>query len=116
MHAPRYGAPIVFTRFCSPPVKSRTALMAPKIRPLLLGEAIVPNRLDVFWSLSPDQELSSVPILAFLVLGAEVGPILIDCGMRDPCRATDIHKLGPHTVASDQTLAVQLEKHGVSVE
>jgi hypothetical protein len=32
-----------------------------RIRPLLLGEAEVPNVLDVFWSLSTDRGRSSVP-------------------------------------------------------
>jgi hypothetical protein len=55
-----------------------------RIRPLLLGEAEVPNVLDVFWSLSADHGRSSVPILGFLILGAEQSPIVVDCGMRDP--------------------------------
>jgi glyoxylase-like metal-dependent hydrolase (beta-lactamase superfamily II) len=84
-----------------------------RIRPLLLGEAEVPNVLDVFWSLSTDRGRSSVPILGFLILGAEEGPIVVDCGMRDPKRAVDIHRLGPHTCVPEQTLSAQLALHGV---
>ena len=87
-----------------------------QIRPLLLGEAIVPNVLDVFWGLSTDLGKSSVPILAFLILGAKAGPIVVDCGMRDPRRAVEIFKLGPHTVSDDQTLVHQLGKHGLRVD
>jgi hypothetical protein len=36
-----------------------------RITPLLLGDAVVPDILDVFWSLSKDTGRSSVPILAF---------------------------------------------------
>lgn len=86
------------------------------IRPLLLGEAIVPNILDVFWSLSMDPGHSSVPILAFLILGSPEGPIVVDCGMRDPARAVDIHRLGPHTVAADQTMVAQLANYGIKLE
>jgi len=84
-----------------------------RIRPLLLGEAEVPNILDVFWSLSTDRERSSVPILGFLIPDAADGPIVIDCGMCDPKRAMEIHRLGPHTCSADQTLAAQLAQHGV---
>lgn len=90
--------------------------MTYRIRPLLLGEAEVPNILDVFWSLSTDRERSSVPFLGFLILGAKEGPIVIDCGMRDPRRAMEIHRLGPHTCAPDQSLAAQLAIHGVKPE
>ena len=84
-----------------------------RIRPLLLGEAEVPNVLDVFWSLSTDRARSSVPILGFLVQGAAEGPIVIDCGMRDPKRAVDIHRLGPHSCSPEQALPAQLALHGV---
>lgn len=84
-----------------------------QIRPLLLGEAVVPNMLDVFWSLSLDQGRSSVPILGFLVLGADEGPIVVDCGMRDPKRAQEVHRLGPHTCAPDQTVPAQLALYGI---
>lgn len=90
--------------------------MTYRIRPLLLGEAEVPNILDVFWSLSTDRERSSVPFLGFLILGAKEGPIVIDCGMRDPRRAMEIHRLGPHTCAPDQSLAAQLAIHDVKPE
>jgi glyoxylase-like metal-dependent hydrolase (beta-lactamase superfamily II) len=72
--------------------------------------------LDVFWSLSLDQERSSVPILAFLLLGADEGPIVVDCGMRDPRRAMEIHRLGPHTTTPDQTMIAQLARHKVRPE
>jgi glyoxylase-like metal-dependent hydrolase (beta-lactamase superfamily II) len=85
-----------------------------RIRPLLLGEAEVPNVLDVFWSLSTDRGRSSVPILGFLVLGAPEGPIVVDCGMRDPKRAVDVHRLGPHSCSPEQTLPAQLALHGVN--
>lgn len=84
-----------------------------RIRPLLLGEAEVPNVLDVFWSLSTDRGRSSVPILGFLIEGSPTGPIVIDCGMRDPKRAVDIHRLGPHSCGPDQSLPAQLKHHGV---
>ena len=84
-----------------------------RIRPLLLGEAEVPNVLDVFWSLSTDRGRSSVPILGFLILDAAEGPIVVDCGMRDPRRAVDIHRLGPHSCSAEQSLAAQLKLHGV---
>ena len=66
-----------------------------RVIPLLLGDAVVPDILDVFWSLSKDTGRSSVPILAFLIEGTPDGPILIDCGMRDPARAMEVHRLGP---------------------
>jgi N-acyl homoserine lactone hydrolase len=87
--------------------------MKHRIRPLLLGEAEVPNILDVFWSLSTDRGRSSVPILGFLILDAEEGPIVVDCGMRDPRRAVDIHRLGPHSCSAEQALPAQLKLHGV---
>lgn len=84
-----------------------------RIRPLLLGEAEVPNILDIFWSLSTDKGRSSVPILGFLVEGSDSGPIVVDCGMRDPRRAIEIHRLGPHSCSPDQSLRAQLQLHGV---
>jgi glyoxylase-like metal-dependent hydrolase (beta-lactamase superfamily II) len=87
--------------------------MRHRIRPLLLGEAEVPNVLDVFWSLSTDRGRSSVPILGFLILGAAAGPIVVDCGMRDPKRAVDVHRLGPHSCSAEQALPAQLALHGV---
>jgi glyoxylase-like metal-dependent hydrolase (beta-lactamase superfamily II) len=87
--------------------------MRHRIRPLLLGEAEVPNVLDVFWSLSTDRGRSSVPILGSLILGAAEGPIVVDCGMRDPKRAVDVHRLGPHSCSAEQALPAQLTLHGV---
>jgi N-acyl homoserine lactone hydrolase len=87
-----------------------------RIRPLLLGEAEVPNILDVFWSLSTDRGRSSVPILGFLIEGAAAGPIVVDCGMRDPQRAIDVHRLGPHSCSAEQSLRAQLALNGVRAE
>jgi N-acyl homoserine lactone hydrolase len=84
-----------------------------RIRPLLLGEAEVPNVLDVFWSLSTDRGRSSVPILGFLLLAPDGAPVVVVCGMRDPKRAVDVHRLGPHSCAPEQSLAAQLALHGV---
>jgi N-acyl homoserine lactone hydrolase len=84
-----------------------------RIRSLLLGEAEVPNVLDVFWSLSTDRGRSSVPILGFLLLSPAGEPVVVDCGMRDPKRAVDVHRLGPHSCAPEQSLAAQLALHGV---
>jgi N-acyl homoserine lactone hydrolase len=87
--------------------------LALEIIPLLLGQAEVPNVLDVFWSLSTDTGRSTVPILAFLIKGTAEGPILVDCGMRDPQRAMDVHRLGPHSCTPDQTISSQLALHDV---
>lgn len=87
-----------------------------RIRPLLLGEAEVPNVLDVFWSLSTDRARSNVPIIGFLIEGAPQGPIVVDCGMRDPKRAIEIHRLGPHTCSAEQSLRSQLNRHGIEPE
>ena len=88
--------------------------MAYRIRPLLLGTAEVPNVLDIFWSLSTDRGRSDVPILGFLIEGGPDGPIVVDCGMRDPRRAMEIHRLGPHACAPEQSLPAQLALHGVT--
>lgn len=90
--------------------------MKHRVTPLLLGDAVVPDVLDVFWSLTKETGRSSVPILAFLIEGPPDGPILVDTGMRDPARAMEVHRLGPHAVAPDQSLEAQLERHGCSVE
>lgn len=86
-----------------------------RVHPLLLGEAEVPDMLDVFWSLSPEKGRSMVPILAFLIEGGAGGPVLVDCGMRDPRRAVEVHRLGPHSVAADQTLEAQLALRGLKL-
>ncbi len=90
--------------------------MSYRVTPLLLGDAVVPDMLDVFWSLSRARGASSVPILAFLIEGTPDGPLLIDTGMRDAQRAQDVHGLGPHNVAPDQTIPAQLAKHGYTPE
>jgi len=86
------------------------------MRPLLLGEAEVPNVLDIFWSLSTDRGRSSVPILGFLIEGGKDGPVVVDCGMRDPRRAIEVHRLGPHSCTPEQSLAAQLGNYGVRPE
>ena len=87
-----------------------------RIRPLLLGEAEVPNVLDIFWSLSTDRGRSSVPILGFLLIAPDGEAIVVDCGMRDPQRAVDVHRLGPHSCTPEQSLPAQLRLHGVRPE
>ena len=87
-----------------------------RVTPLLLGDAVVPDVLDVFWSLTKARGASSVPILAFLIEGTPDGPLLIDTGMRSAERAQEVHGLGPHNVADDQTIPAQLEKHGYTPE
>jgi len=87
-----------------------------RVRPLLLGEAEVPNVLDVFWSLSTDRGRTNVPITGLLIQGAPEGPIVVDCGMRDPKRAMEVHRLGPHTSSAEQSLRSQLNRHGVEPE
>ena len=90
--------------------------MTYRVTPLLLGDAVVPDMLDVFWSLSKSRDASSVPILAFLIEGTPDGPLLIDTGMRDAERAQEVHGLGPHNVAADQTIPAQLARHGYAPE
>ena len=87
-----------------------------RVTPLLLGDAVVPDVLDVFWSLTKARGASSVPILAFLIEGTPDGPLLIDTGMRSAERAQEVHGLGPHNVADDQTIPAQLAKHGYTPE
>lgn len=87
-----------------------------RVIPLLLGEAEVPNILDVFWSLSTDGGRSSVPILGFLVIAPDGEATVVDCGMRDPARAMNVHRLGPHSCSSEQTLSAQLGLHGLRPE
>lgn len=77
--------------------------MTYRVTPLLLGDAVVPDALDVLWSLSKETKRSTVPILAFLIEGATDGPILIDCGMRAPERAMEVRRLGPHSATLEQT-------------
>ncbi len=90
--------------------------MSYRVTPLLLGDAVVPDVLDVFWSLTKARGASSVPILAFLIEGTPDGPLLIDTGMRSAERAQEVHGLGPHNVADDQTIPTQLAKHGYAPE
>lgn len=86
-----------------------------QIVPINTGEADVKKMLDIFWSLSMETGVATVPILTFLIKGAEV-PILVDTGMRDPERAMRIMKLGPHRTKPEWDLAQQLGKHGVEPE
>lgn len=83
-----------------------------KIHPLVVGQAHVGAVLDVFWSLTRQQGLVEVPILAFLVEGGQE-PMLVDTGMRAPERATSVHRLGPHSASPEQSLQSQLGLHGL---
>ena len=85
-----------------------------RVHPLLLGEAEVGRVLDVFWSLTKEAGRVTVPVLAFLIEGA-AEPILVDTGMRDPVRAIEIHRLGPHRCLPEWSLAAQLRNHGVTL-
>ncbi len=81
--------------------------------PLLLGEAEVGRALDVFWSLTKEVGRVTVPVLAFLIEGTPE-PVLVDTGMRDPVRAMQIHRLGPHRSLPEWSLEAQLRNHGVA--
>lgn len=85
-----------------------------KVHPLVVGQAHVGAALDVFWSLTRAQGAIEVPILAFLIEGGPE-PILVDTGMRDPQRAKEIHRLGPHSLSREQSLAAQLAHHGLEL-
>ena len=83
-----------------------------KIHPLVVGQAHVGAVLDVFWSLTRQQGLVEVPILAFLIEGGPE-PILVDTGMREPERATGVHRLGSHSKSREQSLQAQLALYGL---
>ncbi|HZU72245.1 MAG TPA: N-acyl homoserine lactonase family protein, partial [Acidimicrobiales bacterium] len=83
-----------------------------RVHPLLLGEAEVGRALDVFWSLTKESGRVTVPILAFLIEGGP-HPILVDTGMRDPARAMEVHRLGPHRTTVEWSLEAQLGRHGL---
>jgi N-acyl homoserine lactone hydrolase len=55
----------------------------------------------------------TVPILAFLIEGAPE-PILVDTGMRDPVRAMEVHRLGPHRTTPEWSRESQLGRYGVA--
>lgn len=84
-----------------------------EIYPLLVGEADVPQILDVFWSLSKSREIVTVPIISWL-LRVNGEPIVVDTGMRSPERAMQVHKLGPHRIQPEWELRHQLSAHDVS--
>ena len=86
-----------------------------RIYPLLTGEADVNAMLDVFWSLSKDYAVITVPILAFLILGART-PILVDTGFRNAQRVAEIQKLGPHRSKPEWDINAQLRRHQVRPE
>ncbi len=86
-----------------------------QIIPINTGEADVKKTLDIFWSLSMETGVVTVPLLTFLIKGAEV-PILVDSGLRDPERAMSVMKLGPHRTKPEWDLARQLRKQGVEPE
>ena len=84
-----------------------------RVHPLLLGEAEVGRALDVFWSLTKESGRVTVPVLAFLIEGGPE-PILVDTGMRDPVRAMEVHRLGPHRTLPEWSLEAQLRNQGVA--
>lgn len=86
-----------------------------EVCPINTGEADVKKMLDIFWSLSMETGIATVPILTFLIKGAEF-PVLVDTGFREPDRAMSIMKLGPHRTKPEWDLARQLIKHGVKPE
>jgi N-acyl homoserine lactone hydrolase len=86
-----------------------------EVVPINTGEADVKKMLDIFWSLSMETGIATVPILTFLIKGAEF-PLLVDTGFREPDRAMSIMKLGPHRTKPEWDLARQLTKHGVKPE
>ena len=86
-----------------------------KVFPINTGEADVKKMLDIFWSLSMEAGIVTVPILTFLIKGAEV-PILVDTGFREPERAMNVMKLGPHRAKPEWDLIRQLKAHGVEPE
>ena len=85
-----------------------------RVHPLMVGEAHVAKALDVFWSLTKESGRVAVPILAFLIEGGPE-PILVDTGMRDPTRAMDVHRLGPHRTDPEWSLEVQLRGFGLEL-
>ncbi|GIM44961.1 MBL fold metallo-hydrolase [Collibacillus ludicampi] len=89
-----------------------------KVYPLVVGEAEVPQVLDVFWSLSKDKSLVTVPILAWLLvsLNNHAEPILVDTGFRDAERCMKVHGLGPHRTRPEWSLKHQLGNHGLELE
>ena len=86
-----------------------------KIVPINTGEADVKRMLDIFWSLSTETGVVTVPILTFLIQGAEA-PILVDTGFREPESAMSIMKLGPHRAKPEWDLVQQLITIGVQPE
>jgi len=86
-----------------------------EIYPINTGEADVKKMLDIFWSLSTETGTVTVPLLAFLIKGAEV-PILVDTGFSNPERAMEIMRLGPHRTKPEWDLAEQLKKQGLKPE
>jgi glyoxylase-like metal-dependent hydrolase (beta-lactamase superfamily II) len=86
-----------------------------KVIPINTGEADVKKMLDIFWSLSTDTGVVTVPILTFLIEGADV-PILVDTGFREPVTAMNVMKLGPHRAKPEWDLVQQLRKSGVQPE
>jgi len=86
-----------------------------KIVPINTGEADVNKILDIFWSLSTETGVVTVPILTFLIQGTEA-PILVDTGFREPEGAMKIMKLGPHRAKPEWDLVQQLITIGVQPE
>lgn len=86
-----------------------------RVHPLVVGQAHVGSALDVFWSLTKASGAVEVPILAFLIEGGDE-PILIDTGMRDADRASEVHRLGKHSLSREQSLETQLARHELGLE
>jgi len=86
-----------------------------EIYPINTGEADVKKMLDIFWSLSTETGIATVPILTFLIKGADV-PVLVDTGFSSPERAMEIMRLGPHRTKPEWDLAKQLRKQGLKPE
>lgn len=84
-----------------------------RLYPLLLGEAEVSAKLDIFWSLSKDETVVKVPILGFLILGGS-HPVLVDTGFRSAERCTSVHKLGPHRTRDEWSVGAQLGRFGIT--
>ncbi|MFB4162296.1 N-acyl homoserine lactonase family protein [Alteribacillus sp. JSM 102045] len=86
-----------------------------KLYPLVVGEAVVGQVLDVFWSLTRDKSQVDVPIMAWLLMPLDQGePILVDTGFRDAERCQHVHGLGPHRTKPEWSLEQQLANHGLT--
>ena len=78
------------------------------IRQLDLGDAKVDSSFPV-WGMTPGTPIV-LPIFAYLILGADHGPILVDAGFRDADALTAATGIG-FSQSEDQRLANQLAAH-----